>query len=189
MPSPVRVKTCEWCGRDWKTRSPSARTCSPKCRAELREIERPTPGKPKREYPQEIVDLVCGMYLDGMTVAEIRAVAPRGYRVQTILDRYLEVRRPAIKRDQWREKNSMWKGPNAGYTTVHLRLKSELGSAKGHRCIDCGERADDWSCQNNCADEQRVEGKPAYCTHLEHYKPRCRPCHRAYDRQGVMSDV
>ena len=35
-------------------------------------------GKP-RVYPQEIVDLICGMYRDGMTVAEIRQQAPRGY--------------------------------------------------------------------------------------------------------------
>lgn len=35
-------------------------------------------GRKPREYPAEIIDLVCGMYRDGMTVAEIRKAAPKG---------------------------------------------------------------------------------------------------------------
>ena len=40
MPSPLQTKSCAHCGNKWSTRSKAARTCSPKCRAQLRNQER-----------------------------------------------------------------------------------------------------------------------------------------------------
>lgn len=137
-------------------------------------------GSKPREYPAEIVQLICGMYQDGKTVAEIRAVAPKGYRIQTILERYLPERRPAAKRNQAGTANHMWKGSAAGYQAAHLRL----GRAADHRCVDCDNPARHWSYQHDCPEEIRGRHRSPYCLHPEHYAPRCVPCHRAYDRIG-----
>lgn len=141
-----------------------------------------TPGsKPKpREYPREIVDLVCGMYEQGMTVAEVQLAAPKGYRVQTILERYLPARRPLGKRDQRGPANHMWKGSEASYGAIHLRL----GSLAGKACVDCGEAARHWSYEGGCRDELGGESCPPYCEHSEHYWPRCVRCHHHYDFKG-----
>lgn len=145
----------------------------------------PSGGAP-REYPTEIVDLICGMYGSGMTVAEIRQAAPKGYRVQTILERYLPERRPAIKRDQRGAANSMWRGEAASYTAIHLRL----GNASLCRCVDCGRGAREWSYQHDCPDEKTdTRTGCRYCHHREHYVPRCRSCHRRYDLKGVVQNV
>lgn len=52
-----------------------------------------------------------------------------------------------------------------------------------------GERAADWSYEGSCPDERRQSHGSPYCTHSDHYQPRCRPCHRAHDRKEVDADV
>lgn len=147
-------------------------------------------GRKPREYPPDVVELICSMYRNGMTVAEIRAAAPRGYRVQTILERYLPERRPAAKRNQDGAANHMWKGSDAGYQAAHLRLAQLNGKARDHQCADCEKQAADWSYEGGCPDEQRSPvGSPPYCIHPDHYRPRCRPCHRAHDRIGGDANV
>jgi hypothetical protein len=138
-------------------------------------------GKP-REYPAEVVELVCGMYRDGMTVAEIRAAAPKGYRVQTILERYLPDRRPAARRDQRGERNHMWKGHQVSYDGVHERLRSTRGKASAHACVGCGLSADDWSYRSGSPLE-RIDPNSgcAFAPDLSYYDPRCRSCHRQHD--------
>ena len=142
-------------------------------------------GRKPREYPPEIVDLVCGMYRDGMTVAEIRKIAPKGYRVQTILERYLSERRPMAKRSQSGPENHMW-SQAPGYQARHLRL----GKAEHHSCVDCDGKADEWSYVGDCP-EQLYDGvhPSPYCLHDQHYIPRCRRCHRQYDSKEVHSSV
>lgn len=146
-------------------------------------------GREPREYPPEVVDLVCGMYRDGLTVAEIRAVAPKGYRVQTILERYLPERRAAARREQRGPANHMWKGPDCGYQAAHLRVAASKGKARQHPCVDCGKPAHDWSYAHGCPTEISSQGRPPYCVHPDHYQARCRPCHRAYDRKEVDANV
>lgn len=134
-----------------------------------------------RVYPPEIVALACDMYLSGMTVAEIRAEFPRGYRVQTILERHLSVRRAQAKRDQRGQQNTAWKGDSVSYDGAHMRLYELRGPARSHPCVDCGETADEWSYGGTCPTEQISDRGCRYCTHPEHYRPRCRSCHRALD--------
>ena len=125
-------------------------------------------GKP-RVYPQEIVDLICGMYRDGMTVAEISAAAPKGYRVQTILERHLPKRRVAAKRDQAGAANHMWRGDEAGYQALHLRVEAARG--KPHECSKCGstEGRMEWAnLTGNYAD-------------VDDYARMCVSCHRNFD--------
>ena len=128
-------------------------------------------GSKPREYPADIVALACGMYESGMTVAEIRAVFPKGYRVQTILERYLPQRRSTAKRDQRGERNHMWKGDEANYQALHLRVQAECG--KPLVCMRCGITGVgpryEWA---------NVSGDYA---DINDYVRMCQPCHRRYD--------
>lgn len=128
-------------------------------------------GKKPREYPPDIVDLICGMYRNGMTVAEIRASAPPGYRIQTVLGRYLPELRPAIKRDQFGPNNDSWKGDRAGYQALHLRV----GSARGNpsECEWCHATDGRFEWANLTGDYSDVND----------YARLCVPCHRRYDAQ------
>lgn len=150
----------------------------------------PGSGKKPREYPTEVVELVCGMYRDGMTVAEICRVAPKGYRVQTILERYLPSRRPLGKRDQAGEKNATWKGDALGYEAAHARVKRLYGRARSHACVDCGTQARDWSYIGGCPRELTCPDNGCrYSPDPARYVPRCVPCHRRYDAQMRSQEV
>lgn len=195
MPSPFRSKVCAECGRTWETRKQSSRTCSPPCRARLREREKPSKGAPPRDYPAEIVRLVRGMYATGATIREIGDAIGPGYRAQTLIDRYVPERRPAIKRDQIGERNDSWKGDAAGYAALHLRVQAARG--KPANCERCG--LDDPAARYEWANlTGRYED-------VNDYQRMCISCHRSYDaarraatgrctsplrrRQEVMSHV
>ena len=92
-------------------------------------------GKKPRAYPPEIVALATDLYLNGATVAEVQRELPAGYRAQTILERYLPERRQSIKRNQYGPKNHMWKGDDASYKALHLRVATIRG--KPSRCSAC----------------------------------------------------
>lgn len=126
-------------------------------------------GSKPREYPQEIVDLACEMYQSGMTVKEICAAFPKGYRVQTILERYLPDRRPAAKRDQWGPRHHAWRGDAASYGSLHERVENRRG--KPSHCSWCGatEGRFEWAnLSGNYAD-------------VSDYERLCASCHRTYD--------
>lgn len=130
-------------------------------------------GKKPRDYPPEVVHIICGMYQAGMTVAEIRKCAPRGYRVQTILERYLAERRPAARREQTGDRNHMWKGSEARYQALHLRVQKARG--KPSLCAAC-DRSDsevryEWANLTGRYDE------------LNDYVRLCVPCHRRTDQR------
>ena len=144
-----------------------------------------------RAYPAEIVTLVRHMYeTEGMTIAEIQRALPRGFKAQRIVERHVPERRRAAKRDQRGNKNHMWRELDAGYKAAHLRVASARGAASGHRCVDCGCRAADWSYNHTDPDARSApDGTRPYSLNPDHYSPRCRPCHRAFDsasRKKVM---
>jgi hypothetical protein len=59
---------------------------------------------------------------------------------------------------------------NPSYAVWHKRVKKALGPARDYACVDCGQRAEDWSTVNPFSDDIRVR-----------FQPRCRKCHRHYD--------
>ena len=126
-------------------------------------------GKKPREYPTEIVELITSWYRSGMTVAEIRAKAPRGYRVQTILERYILNRRPSIKRDQYGENNSSWKGEDASYSALHFRVEAARGKPSECSLCDAVSGRFEWA---NLTGEY---------TNVNDYARMCVVCHRRYD--------
>lgn len=127
-------------------------------------------GRKPREYPPDVVAQVVEMYQSGMTVAEIRAVAPKGYRVQTILERHLPKRRSAAKRDQAGESNHMWAGDAAGYKALHLRVYAKRGAPQS--CTQCGtDAASRYEWANLTGNYQDVND----------YQRMCVACHRQFD--------
>lgn len=172
MPSPWRTARCAECGAEWQTRSLTARTCSPKCRAQLREREHgPTKGRAPRDYSAEVVDRVRSLYESGMTRAEVQAVIGTGVKVENIMRRYGIAARPAIPRDQHGERNAMWRGDDAGYQALHLRVEAERG--KPCHCEECGttdpSKRYEWAnLTGNYAD-------------TSDYARMCVSCHRRFD--------
>jgi hypothetical protein len=59
---------------------------------------------------------------------------------------------------------------NPSYAVWHKRVTKARGPASDYACVDCGDRAKDWSTVNPSSDDIRVR-----------FQPRCRTCHRCYD--------
>jgi len=139
-------------------------------------------SRPPRIYPQDVVDFVCDMYSDGATREEVEAATPKGYRVRTILERYL----PGLRSHT----DSARRGPASpcwldrpDYYAAHKRITRSKGRAATHTCIDCEGPAAEWSYVHACPEEIFDLKLGAYCLHLDHYVARCRSCHRVYDRK------
>lgn len=80
--------------------------------------------------------------------------------------------RPAIKRNQWGDKNHSWKGSAVGYAGIHRRVEVERG--KPSRCAVCGctdpHKKYDWA--NVTGDYTTTSG----------FVRMCRSCHFKNDK-------
>ena len=77
--------------------------------------------------------------------------------------------------------NPAWKGDDAGYMAVHLRLKTLYGPAADHTC-HCGAPAAQWAyLHNDPAEKVSPDGLP-YSTDPARYTAMCAPCHVAFDQ-------
>jgi DNA-directed RNA polymerase sigma subunit (sigma70/sigma32) len=73
------------------------------------------------------------------------------------------------------------------YNTAHQRVARELGPARDQHCVDCGQRAEEWSYNGLDADELADDQGLRYSAKTEYYEPRCHSCHRYYDaKHGEM---
>lgn len=77
--------------------------------------------------------------------------------------------------------------PHIGYNSMHHRTRRLRGPAKRHSCVDCGQRAHDWSYDYLDPNEQ-VDGSLRYSLDIIHYQPKCRSCHRLGDRQMAITE-
>lgn len=77
--------------------------------------------------------------------------------------------------------NPNWRGDGVTYSGLHQRVRRVRGAARGYQCVGCDQQARQWAYGHHCPDE-RNDGGLYYCTHPEHYEPRCVPCHRLLDR-------
>lgn len=78
-----------------------------------------------------------------------------------------------------------------GYAAAHIRVRTARGPASAQACVDCGEPAADWSYDgkdpNQLVAPHGICKGLAYSTSLDHYEPRCRPCHKRFDNdRGVF---
>ena len=82
-------------------------------------------------------------------------------------------RRVAAKRNQSRENNSSWKGKDATYKAMHMRMYSLFG--RPMKCSVCGTtdatRSYDWANMSGHFDEP------------SDYKRMCRSCHWKHDKK------
>lgn len=73
-----------------------------------------------------------------------------------------------------------------GYSGAHRRVSAVRGGASTHPCVDCGLPARDWSYDHADPEELFEEQRGrllAYSMKPEHYVPRCKRCHNAFDRR------
>ena len=149
---------CKVCGKAFDSYNPSPTYCSRSCKALdqsamvplIEAIKLYESGKTQAEIAEHF----------GTTQKAIHGLFRRnGYKC-----------RKAFKRDQWGDSNHAWKGDEAGYQALHLRVENRRGKASEHICARCAERiADDWAnLSGNYVDPND-------------YAPMCRTCHRAYD--------
>lgn len=171
MASPLTKKICEQCNTPWATRKPTARTCSPKCRALLRESEKPSPGRPARDYPAELLQQVSDLYESGATISEIGRVIGPGYKAQLLVERSVASRRKGGHRDQAGERNHMWRGDEAKYQALHLRVQVARGTPSRCACCDTTEPTTKYEWAN-------LSGRYA---DINDYARLCIPCHRRLD--------
>ncbi|AWN07274.1 hypothetical protein SEA_RANA_56 [Streptomyces phage Rana] len=77
------------------------------------------------------------------------------------------------------------RGDREGYAGWHAHVARQRGPASDFDCVDCGEQARDWSYDHadpNEVDGETTRGHPVkYSRTLEHYEPRCKPCHNTFD--------
>jgi hypothetical protein len=70
------------------------------------------------------------------------------------------------------------------YAGIHKRIFYDKGKATGYACVDCGERAQEWSYDGGCPNELYVvliKRPVAYSVDQSRYSPRCLKCHRSRD--------
>jgi hypothetical protein len=103
-------------------------------------------------------------------------------RVQTSMRRYDITPRPAIKRNQYGDKNTSWKGASATYKGCHLRVNRLRG--KPQYCEKCHDtnplKTYEWANMTGKYDDP------------SDYMRLCRSCHRQYDqsrREEVLNAV
>lgn len=124
-----------------------------------------------RDYPPELVQRVRELYESGMTIREVQEVIGSGVKVQRLMTRCGIPRRPTIKRNQNGPQNSYWKGDEASYAALHLRVVVARG--RPTLCDRCGQDDPDarYEWANVSGDYHDIAG----------YERMCVPCHRPFD--------
>lgn len=77
------------------------------------------------------------------------------------------------------------KGDVPGWAAIHKRLRRIHGPAREHICVDCGGPAAEWSYDHEDANQIMANSNGSwfpYSLDLNHYTPRCRSCHRRFDK-------
>lgn len=87
---------------------------------------------------------------------------------------------PADRNLPKREATHWWAGDDVTYSGMHQRLRNYRGSARDHACVDCGSKAAQWSFDRLDPEAKSSDLGP-YSTSLDHYVPRCVPCHKRFD--------
>lgn len=71
------------------------------------------------------------------------------------------------------------------YRRAHKWVREERGLAADHQCVDCGEKAREWSYDHTDPDEKKSPEGWVYSTDPSNYSPRCKSCHIALDRSII----
>jgi hypothetical protein len=134
-----------------------------------------------KTYPADVVSAVERLYAHGLTQVEIASELGRTQKViWRVMKNHGIAARVAAKRNQRGPDNHAWKGDEAGYSALHLRVVEARG--KPTRCAACDtvdpERRYEWA--NLTGDY----------TDIADYIRLCLPCHRRFDgyRRAVTGE-
>lgn len=134
-------------------------------------------GSKPKIYPAKIVARVAELYANGHTQAEIAAAVGETQKViWRLMLRSGIPARVAAKRNQRGPANSSWRGGDARYAALHLRVAEARG--KPRRCEDCGTtvaKRYEWA---------NLTGK--YDDTMD-YKRLCASCHKIFD--GIVRNL
>jgi len=122
------------------------------------------------------IEKAKSLYESGLT--QIEVAMRLGTTQKVVYERFKGVGykcRKAMKRNQLRENNSLWKGDYATNKAFHYRLKSLFGTPK--KCEVCGttdpHKSYDWA------------NLTGHYEDVSDYKRMCRSCHWKYDKKHL----
>lgn len=153
---------CQGCGREFEKSRLSRKFCSNDC------------AHKSRLHPMADQDLIRRMYEAGSAQREIAEALRISLKAVQSALRHAGVQpRRAIKRDQWGDRNSNWRGDAVGYKGAHYRVRRVRGAPR--QCEHCG------------AQPPQAKMEWASISRRYHdpfdYKSLCIPCHRAWDAE------
>jgi hypothetical protein len=136
----------------------------------------PTNGQQNkpRPYPEDLIESIRKCYLSGATQLEVATQLGIGRKiVEKVMKRHGIPGRKAAKRDQSGDKNHMWKGGEARYQALHLRVGQLRG--KPQKCEECGREG-----SGSLYDWANISGR---FDDPSDYKRLCRSCHHRLDHK------
>ena len=77
--------------------------------------------------------------------------------------------------------------PEVTYNAAHQRLRVDRGSPRQYGCVSCDATAVHWA-YDHADPNELTSPHGAYSLDVDHYDPRCVPCHKAFDLQVIKSD-
>lgn len=164
------------CTVDGCTRKPRS-LGSPLCETHYyRQRRTGTVAEPKRVYGTTCV-------IDGCdAAATCSGKGSRGADEGYCRLHYLRIKRRGDPHYEHKGANvPKWTGADATNRAVHQRVRALRGSARGWCCADCSNPAFHWSYDHTDPNEKVDPEKGPYSVHLDHYVPRCVPCHKRFD--------
>lgn len=91
----------------------------------------------------------------------------------------------AMHRDHGEIRDWQFRWGDGGYISTHTWISRQRGKAVEHLCVDCGERAAEWSYNGGDPNERRDDQGRAFVRNLDAYSPRCLSCHRKFDDNPI----
>lgn len=126
----------------------------------------------RKEDPPELVTQVRELYEAGHTMREVAELVGTTVKVlQRLMPRNGIARRASAKRDQVGERNHMWRGGEAKYQALHLRVEAARGKPNRCACCDTADPSQRYEWANLSG---RYED-------INDYARLCVPCHRRVD--------
>lgn len=75
------------------------------------------------------------------------------------------------------------------YGSAHRAVRNARGRASEHPCIDCGAQAEHWSYDHEDPHQIVDDQYRTFSLAIEHYAPRCRPCHGQFDTADQWREI
>lgn len=160
---------CVMCGAT--VSSSRAATCSRSCAARYRETRRTKDwAKPAKVYDPQLVENVRTLYESGLSQEEVaKHLGVTRKVVYRLMINHSIPRRRQVARNQSGPSSASWKGDEAGYQALHLRVEARRG--KPSRCSRCSATTGRFEWAN-------LTGR---YSDIWDYERMCISCHRHFD--------